>query len=167
MVFGKIKSAVFRIFKRGHPDIYSAVKEYCEEHDISISDITAAALSAWMASSEESKEVLEQKMKQRRLESGSSSGGKFNMNQFKEICEGMGEMFKAMNEARAGMSMTSMLSDFKAVSNTITELKGSASEAGKGSVEDLLLTALLTKVLPGAAGVKKKTGTGKIKKVED
>lgn len=168
MVFGKIKTAFFRVFKRGHPDIYKVFDHYCKERGIDKSDVAASAIAAWMASDEESKAELEEGMKERRVgSSGSSSSMKPMLGMFKEICDSMGSMFKAMNEARAGMSMTSMLSDFKAVSNTITEMRGAASEAGKGSSEDLLLRALLAKILPDIGSLKKKTGTGKVKKVED
>lgn len=168
MVFGKIKSAVFRIFKRGHPDIYTALKDYCKEHNLDASDVVASSIAAWMASNEDSKAELEEHMKARRIGTGGGRGDiKAALGMFKEVCGSMGEMFTAMNEARAGMSISAMLSDFEAVSQTIEKMKGKASEAGKGSIEDLLLSALLSRILPtGSSGLKKKTGTGKIKKVE-
>lgn len=168
MVFGKIKGVFFKIFKRGHPDIYDAFKRYCDKQGINQSDMAASAIAAWMASDEESKSELEQVMKERRT--GGRGGGKADIKAslgvFKEVCGSMGEMFKTMNEARAGMSISAMLSDFEAVSATISKMKGKASEAGKGSAEDLLLTAILSRILPGAGSVKKKTGTGKVKKVD-
>lgn len=168
MVFKRIKSALFGVFKRGHPDIYNAFKHYCEEKGINMSDVTASAIAAWMASDDESKAELEQVMKERRTGGeGGNANIKASLGLFKEVCGSMGEMFKTMNEARAGMSISAMLSDFKAVSSTISEMKSTASEAGKGSAEDLLLTALLAKIIPGGlGGAKKKTGTGKVKTVD-
>ena len=170
MVFGKVKAALFKAFKRGHPDVYKVVKKYCDERGLNISDVTASAVMTWVAADEEGKKDLEEAMKERRTGGGGSSTSmKPMLSMFKEVCETMGSMFKAMNEARAGMSMASMLSDFKAVSTTLTEMKQSGSEAGKGSTEDLLATLLFTKIFgegKGKKAAKTKTGTGKIKKVD-
>lgn len=167
--FGKIKGALFKAFKRGHPDVYSVLKRYCDERGLNTSDVVASATMTWIAADEEGKQDLEEAMKKRRTGSGGSSADiKDTLGIFKEVCSSMGEMFKAMNEARAGMSMQSMLSDFKAVSNTLTEMKKSGSESGKGSVEDLLATALFTKIFGGIQGkeaTKTKTGKGKVKNV--
>jgi len=168
--FGKIKGALFGTFKRGHPDIYKLVKKYCDERGLNVSDVTASAVVTWIASDESAKEELENAMAKRRIGGGGGGGSSgFNVTPFKEMCEAMGTMFKAMNEAKAGMSMASMLADFKAVSTTLTEMKKSGSEAGAGSMEDLLATALIGKILGGAKGekaAKTQTGVGKIKKVE-
>lgn len=170
MVFGKIKGALFRKFKKGHPDIYGVLKKYCDERGINVSDVTASAIAAWMASEDDSKEMLEDVMEKRRTGGGGKGGSSgFNVQPFKEMCEAMGTMFKAMNEAKAGMSMASMLADFRAVSNTLTEMKKAGSEGGKGSMEDLVATALISKFLPNFAkksATKKTTGTGSVKKVE-
>lgn len=172
MVFGKIKGALFRAFKRGHPDVYKVLKKYCDERGLNVSDVTASAVMTWVAADEEGKKDLEQAMAARRTGGGGGSvtSMKPMLGMFKDICESMGSMFKAMNEARAGMSMESMLSDFKAVSTALTEIKKTGSESGKGSMEDLLATALITKIFGGKKGekaAKTKTGTGKIKKVKD
>ena len=170
MVFGKIKGALFKAFKRGHPDVYKVLRKYCDERGLNVSDVTASAVMTWIAADEEGKKDLEQAMAARRTGGGGSSVQiKDTLGIFKEVCSSMGEMFKAMNEARAGMSMQSMLSDFKAVSDTLTEMKKAGSEAGKGSIEDSLATAFIERILSGAGGkkaTKTKTGTGKVKKVE-
>ncbi len=145
--FGKVKGALFGIFKRGHPDIYGALKKYCEERGINVSDVTASAIAAWMAGDDDSKEMLEDAMSKRRIGGGKGSSG-FNVAPFKEMCEAMGTMFEAMNKAKAGMSMSSMLADFKAVSTTLTEIKKAGSEGGKGSMDDLLATVLIKRFLP-------------------
>ena len=167
-VGGKIKGALFRAFKRGHPDVYGALKKYCDERGLNVSDVVASASMTWIAADEEGKKDLEEAMKKRRTgDGGSSSSMKPAIGMFKEMCEAMGSMFEAMNKARAGMSMQSMLSDFKAVSNTLTEMKKAGSEGGKGSMEDLLATALITKIFGGKEGAaKKQTGTGKVKTVD-
>ena len=170
MVFGKIKGVLFKAFKRGHPDVYGVLKRYCDERGLNVSDVTASAVMTWIAADEEGKKDLEQAMSERRTGGGGSPAGmKPMLAMFKEICESMGSMFKAMNEARSTMSMQSMLSDFKAVSGALSEMKKTGSEAGKGSVEDLLATALFTKLFGGKEGkkaAKTKTGTGKVKKVD-
>lgn len=171
MVLKRLKATFFRMFKRGHPDIYTAFKHYCDEHGINQSDVAASAIAAWMASDEESKPELEKIMKERRTGGGGGTGSiDASLNVFTKVCKSMGEMFDAMNKARAGMSISAMLSDFKAVSSTISEMKGAASQAGKGSTEDYLLGVLLKKMFgeaEGLGGLKKKTGKGKVKKVED
>ena len=166
---GKIKGALFRVFKRDHKDVYGVLKRYCDERGLNISDVTASAVMTWVAADEEGKKDLEQAMAARRTGGGSTTSMKPMLSMFKEVCESMGSMFKAMNEARAGMSMASMLSDFNAVSDTLTQMKKAGSEAGKGSTEDLLATLLFNKILGGAKGkdaTKIKTGTGKVTKVD-
>ncbi|MBA7555628.1 hypothetical protein ES705_48306 [subsurface metagenome] len=168
--FGKVKGALFGIFKRGHPDVYDVLKKYCDERGLNVSDVTASAVATWMAGDEEGQKELEEAMKKRRTGGGKGGGSSgFNVAPFKEMCEAMGTMFTAMNAARAGMSMASMLADFTAVSNTLTEIKKAGSEGGEGSMDNLLATVLIKKFLPDfgkKGGVKKQTGTGKVKKVE-
>lgn len=167
MAFAKIKGALYRAFKRGHPDIYKVLKRYCDNHGLNISDVTAAAVASYMAADEEGRVELEAGMKARRIGGGGSGGSvKASLGVFKDVCGAMGEMFEAMNKARSGMSMSAMLSDFEAVSTTISKMKEKGSEAGKGSVEDALATAILSRILGGIEATKTKTGTGKIKKIK-
>jgi len=172
MVFGKVKSALFKVFKRGHPDIYDALKDYCDKHGYNMSDVVASAVAAFMSADTEGKDELIEKMSQRRAvqPSGSPLQVKTTLELFKDFCGVMKEMFSAMNEARANMSIQAMLSDFKAVSNAMTEIQKAGSEGGKGSMEDLLASAIITRIL-GGFGVKKPpsnttpSGRGKVMEV--
>jgi len=164
-MFGKIKGALFRVFKRGHPDIYNALKSYCEKHGYDMSDVVAGAVASFMAADEEGKQELLEKMAQRRTPAGSPLNVKTTLELFKDFCDAMKQMFSAMNEARANMSMSAMLSDFKAVASTLEEMKKAGSEAGSGSMEDMLATAFITGLLNkfGAGGLSKSALSKKVK----
>ena len=170
MVFGKIKSAMYRVFKKGHPDIYDALKDYCDKKGYNMSDVIASAVAAYMAADEEGKEELLEKMAQRRASGGGNPLQiKETMELFKDFCSVMKEMFSAINEARANMSVSALISDFKAVSNAMNEIQKAGGEAGKGSIEDLLAAAFVQNLL-GQFGVKKSpaktTPSGKGKVIE-
>jgi len=163
-VISGLKRIIGRL-RRRHPDVYDVLKKYCDEHGYSMADVVGSAVTAFLATDEKAKEELIERMGQR-----SSSGGvRATLGLFKEMCSAMGEMFKTMNEARAGMSMAAMLSDFKAVSKTLEEMKRSGAEAGKGSFEDLLATAFVSRLLGGMgaqATKAAKRSKGKVVEVE-
>jgi len=169
-MFGKIKSTIYRVFKKGHPDIYDALKDYCDKHGYNMSDVIASAVAAYLAADEEGKEKLLEKMAQRRVSGGGSPLQiKETMTLFREFCSVMKEMFSAINEARANMSVSALISDFKAVSQAMNEIQRAGSEAGKGSIEDLLAAAFVQNLL-GQFGVRrtpaKTTPSGKGKVIE-
>jgi len=166
MVFGKIKTALFKRLKRSHPDIYDALKEYCDKHGYNMGDVVASAVATFMAADEEGKKELLEKMAQRR-----TAPVTYNVSEtlrlFKDFCNIMGDMFRTINEARASMSVQALISDFKAVSNAMNEIQKAGSEAGKGSLEDLLAAAFIQNLL-GQFGVRKSpakttsSGRGKV-----
>ena len=164
----KVKRALMRIFKRGHPDIYDALKKYCEDKGLNPSDVVASAVATWLATDEEGKAELEQAMAKRRT---APSGMDFKMliGMFKDMCDAMSSMFRAMNEARANMSLSAMISDFEAVSGALERMRSKAAEKGTGSAEDLLYALILSRLFPnlGQQVGKLRTGVGSIKKVED
>ena len=144
MVFKRVKSVLFKIFKRGHPDIYDALKDYCDKHGYNMSDVVASAVASFLAVDEEGKQELIEKMSQRRTSGGGSPLQiKETLNLFKDFCGVMKDMFAAMNEARAGMSIQALISDFKAVSQAMNEIKRAGEESGKGTLDDLIASAFV------------------------
>ena len=170
----RVKGAILRVFRRGHPDIAGELKKYCDSKGVDPSDVTAAAVAAWLASDEEEKESLEKAMSARRVGGGGGVGSKdFTqfLETFKGMADAMGGMFKAMNEARSTMSIQSMMSDYKAMATGIQELKKAGSEGGLGSIEDALANAFVNRIFSGmgasSPSSKTKTGTGKVKTVDE
>jgi len=167
VVFGKLK-AIFHGLSRGHPDVYEALKNYCDEKGLNITDVAAAAIASYLASTDEGKEELETAMAKRRISGGSAPDIRATINLIKDLSQAMTEMFKAVNEARAGASTASMLADFKAMSDFLNQVKETASESGKGSVEDLLATMIMSRLFGGIQPAGKvKTPSGKVKEVEE
>jgi len=166
MMFKKIRNAIAAL-KRGHPDVYDLLRKYCDERGLNMSDVVASACLTWIGSDESvKKEDLEKALERRRT--GGAADLKAAIELFNSMCNSMATMFEAMNKVRSNLSMSAMLSDFKAVTETINEMKKSASEAGKGSIEDLLLTAFLSRLvggLPKSEG--KKLGSGDVKEVSE
>jgi hypothetical protein len=170
---GKLRGIITSL-KSSHPDVYEALKKYADDRGVNVTDIAGAAIASYLAGDPEGKAELEKAMERRRQSGDGVSNVKAAMDLFKEMCGAMGEMFRTMNEARAGMSMSSMLSDFKAVTNTITEMRKAGAEAGAGSIEDILAKAFLQRILGGvfenvpAGDVGKlRTGQGRVKQIEE
>jgi len=170
MVFGKLRS-IFSGLRKRHPDVYKALKRYCDEKGINMSDVAAAALASYLAADEEGKEELERAMAERSMSSSTGAPNvKATIGLIRELCGAMTDMFKAVNEARANVATQSMLADFKAMANFLNEVKETGSESGKGSVEDMLAGLLFSRFFGGGLGKKAKkikTGTGKVKKIEE
>jgi len=165
------KQVIKRVFGRGHPDVYGAMKEYAESKGIDVTDAIASACAAYMTIDDEGKEKLETAMAERRKGGG---GGKADMtpaiNMFKEMCGAMGEMFKAMNESRASLQSASLISDYKAVTQAASEIKKIGGESGGGSLEDKIAEIFLDRMLGGKIGSlksTKKTGTDKVEEVKE
>jgi len=162
-----------RALKRDHPDVYEAVKKYCEEKGYNIGDVVAAATSAWLsAQGDEARAELEEALKSRRV-SMQAPSFRQAVDMMRDVMQTMADMFRAVNEVRAGVSTAAMLADFKAMADFLTEVRTTAAESGKGSIEDFLWQVLLAKIA-GSAGIKHeevkkvasvRTGTGKVIKV--
>ena len=165
----RVKAALSRIFKHGHPDIYEAAKNYAEKRGLSTTDVIGAAVSGYLMSDAEGKDELEEVMKKKRTDSG---GGKGDLSAavdlFKTMCTAMGDMFKTMNEARSSLQSASLIADYKAVTSAASEIKRLGGESGGGSIEDAFATAMIQRMLGGkmpSTKSKKKTGTSEVVKV--
>lgn len=160
------KSKLLGLFRRKQPDIYDVLKKYCEDRGLDPGDVTAAAVSAWLSGDDESKRDLENAFA--KMRAGRRGIGDYEnfISMFKEFTAVFNETFKTINEARANLSIQSMLSDFRAVSNALNEMQRMGAESGKGSVEDLLATALLSNLLGGRVPRKVvRSGSGEVKKI--
>jgi len=170
----KLPTILKRVFGRAHPDIYDAVKEYAEKKGQSPVDVVAAACASYLSVDEAGKEELEKAMAERRAKGGSGASMKPAIDMFKEMCEAMGTMFKSMNEARASLQTSSLISDYKAITGAASEIKKLGGESGGGSLEDKVADAFIRslvekftgrKVETGKEKSQKKTGTGKVEDV--
>ena len=159
----KVKAILSRVFRRGHPDVYTAAKLYAEKKGLSTADVIASATTAYLASDAEGKEELEEAVKARRASGG---GGKADLqpaiDMFKQMCGAMGDMFNTMNTARSSLQASSLIADYKAVTEAASEIKKIGGESGSGSLEDKVATIFLEKMLGGSLkGAKSKKSTGK------
>ena len=166
----RVKTALSRIFRRGHPDIYEAAKSYAEKRGLATADVIGAAVSGYLMSDAEGKGELEEVMKKKRTDSG--GGGKGDLTAaiglFETMCGAMGKMFTAMNTARASLQSASLISDYEAVTKAASEIKRLGGESGGGSIEDAFATAMIQRMLGGklpSTKSKKKTGTAPVEKV--
>ena len=166
----KVKAILSRVFRRGHPDVYTAAKLYAEKKGIATSDVIAAATTAYLASDAEGKEELEQAVQARRSSGGGSGiSMKPAIEMFKEMCGAMGDMFNTMNTARSTLQASSLVADYKAVTSAAQEIKKIGGEGGSGSLEDKVAEIFLTKMLGGSlkgAKSKKKTGKADVEEVD-
>jgi hypothetical protein len=169
---GKILS---RIFRRGHPDIYQALKAYAEKTGKDPEDVVAAAVAAYMASDEKGKEELERAMSERRR-SGPDVMAAVKM--FTEMGTAMAEMFKAINDLRSSLSVSTIVQDYKTLVGAAQEIKKMGSEGGEGSIEELAAKAFFESIFGslGKGGSSsassfmkraKKTGVGKVRELEE
>lgn len=174
-VFQRIK----QVFRRGHPDIYAAVKDYAKESGARVDDVIGAALASYLSTSDEGKEALEDAMAARRESGGGGAGGMKGIKEALEIFKDMADttvsMMTSAQEAGQKLLRGSLLTELKSQAETIEEIKRIGGESGKGSIEDILATALINKLLAGAGvktekgskGRKVKSGTGNVDEVEE
>lgn len=153
----KLRSLIGRVFKRRHGDIYAAVSEYASRKGLKVEDVVAAACSAYLMADEEGKSELERAVRERT----GNVNIKATLGLFRDFCSVMSEMFRALNEARAGMSVSALISDFKAVSESMNEIRRIGAESGRGSMEDVIGQAILTSLLSrlGASPGRRKLGS--------
>lgn len=170
----KVKAILSRVFKRGHPEVYGAVKDYAEKKGLSTADVIASATAAYLAADAEGKEELEQAMKERRTVSGGGGSGIAGLEKsielFNTMCKSMGTMFTTMNEARSSLQASSLVADYKAVTEAASQIKKLGGESGSGSLDDTIATIFLEKLLggklPKLGKSKKKTGKSEVKEVD-
>ena len=167
----QVKRILSRVFKRGQPDVYQAMKTYAEKKGIPVSDVIAAACSGYLASDEdEGKEILEQAMSELKSK---GRGGKGDLKEatamFKEMCGAMGDMFTVMNTARSSLQASSLITDYKAVASAAAEIKKLGGESGGGSIEDVFAEKFIENLLGGkmrkTSKSKKKTGKAKVEDI--
>lgn len=167
-------SALKRVFRKGHPDIYEAFKDYCDKKGIDTDDAAAAAVSAYLAADEEGKKVLEETLAQRK---GSKGGVDIagTVALITSVADSMGKMFEAVNTVRSQLSVTQLVNDYKTLTNAASEIKKLGSESGSGSTEDFVAKLILGRLfggtgedvgkLLGSKGSGKKTGSGAVTEV--
>jgi len=176
MKLAKLPAILSRVFGRGHPDIYKAVKDYAEQKGQAPADVIASACAAYLSADDEGKETLEKTMAERRASGGGGANINAAVNLFNEMCKSMGTMFKTMNEARASLQSQSLIADYKAVTTAASEIKKLGGESGSGSLEDKIGEAFVTamverfvgrRIEKGAVKPQKKTGesSGEVKDV--
>jgi len=161
--------------RRRHPDVYKAARDYAEKRGIAVADLQAAAISSYLASDEEGKEVLESAMEER----AKSGGGKGTdvtaaVDMFVKMSEGITKMFNAVNDMKNAVSISAVVSDIEAITTAVDKIKTKGAEKGSGSLEDKIAGAfvdgLIKRVAGGAVSTSKRTketGTGTIEKVEE
>jgi tellurite resistance protein len=156
----RVKKMFSKIFKREHPDVYDAVKSYAEKKNIDPADVIAAAVTAYLASDAEGKDELEKAVKSRRSSEGTGDL-KPAIEMFKTMCDAMGDMFRTMNEARSSLQASSLIADYKAVTEAAQEIKKISGESGSGSLEDQIASIFLSRILGGGINIPRKKLTGK------
>lgn len=168
----KLRSA----FRGGHKNIYDAIKEYADERGVAITDVVASAASSYLAAEEEGKEILEKHMLEMRADKVSGQADpKAAIEMFTKMASGMTDLFTAVNQLRASVSIGSIVSDFETVTKAVEKIKGMGADRGKGSVEDALADAFVRGIVNKMSGgttaldlkKTKQTGTGEVQKIEE
>ena len=167
----------FGRFRRGHPDIYEAAREYAKAKGIDVEDVTGAALSAYLSSDQEGKEALESAIEERRAKGGGSSmaGMKEALAMFESMVDTSVKLMTKSQEAGQTLIKGSLLNELKNQAETVEAIRSIGATSGKGSLEDTLATAFINRILSGAgvniqASTKtpaKQSGTGKIEKTTE
>ena len=170
------KEKLRNIARRGHKNIYDAVKEYAGERGVAVTDVIASAMSAYLAADEEGKDILEEAMKKGRTTGGGTGDVTAAVKLFTTMSDSMSKMFNSVNELRASVSIGSIVSDFETVTAAVQKIKTLGAEKGAGSLEDKLassfVTGLINRITGGGLGTSgeskktKKTGKGKVEEIE-
>ena len=177
----KILNRLLGVFRRGHPDIYDAVKKYAEKRGVTVSDVIAAATSAYLQTDAEGKEELEKALASRRTSAKGASNLKESIGAVTELLKSLGDVFSALNEVRSTVSIQSVVSDYKTLREAVRGVAEEGQASGKGTIDDylaqLFVNAVISKFTGGAGGVPltqkppgknlKKTGKGKVIEVEE
>ena len=174
----KIRKILKRIFSRGYPDLYTAVKNYAEKRGISVDDVMAAALTTYLSADEEGKAELEEAIRNLKFRRG-GGGASFKdfMQQFKDFADVMIDLMTKIHGAGQQLIRGMLVNELKGTVETIQEIRRIGAESGGGTftLEDLLAQAFLARILRGfgvnpnqLSKVKsKKTGKGKVEVIEE
>lgn len=149
----RIKPVLFKSLKAAHPDVYGVLKDYCDEHGYSMGDVLGSATAAFLSTDDKTKDELIKKMSARKLPGG-TAGIDAAINMFTKVCNAMGSMFDAMNKAKAGMTVSSMVNDFTALTTAMNKMKQAGAEAGKGTIEDTVASAFVRGIVERFTGGK-------------
>jgi len=167
-------SKITGVFRRGHPDVYEALKDYAEKHGVTIGDVIASATAAYLQTDVEGKEELEKKMAERRM--GTPKGGtdiKESIQMLTEALNSMSTVFTALNNVRSSVSIQSIVADYNTLKGAIEGVSKEGVASGAGTIGDKLaerfIDGIVDKALSGGGlpGKKlKKTGKGAGKEEE-
>jgi len=155
----RVQRILNRIFRRGHPDIYQAMKAYADKKGIRVDDAVAAACSGYLAADDEGRTELEKAIEDKRSSGrGGSTDLKPAIEMFTTMCNAMGQMFNTMNSARASLQSSSLIADYKAVTQAASEIKKLGGEGGSGSLEDKAADWFLGRLFGGDLKIERKSG---------
>jgi len=167
-----------RIFGRGYPEIYSALKDYAKSKGLKVEDVIAAAVTSYMAADEEAKEKLEEAITELKVKRSSSG---MNYEQFLDMFSKMMDItvnaMVKVHQAGQELVKSSVINELKSTIETVEEIKRLGQEGGKGSIEDLISQIMIGSILKrlGASNIPlqkigskgRKTGKGKVINLEE
>lgn len=173
----KIMSRIKRMFRKRHPDIYEATKKYAEGQGLRIDDVIGAGLSSYLSTTSDGKEALENAIEERGRKGGgsSTSGMEEALQMFERMVDTSVKLMTKSQEAGQQLIKGSLLTELKSQAETIEAIKSIGAEGGKGSIEDVLATAFVNRLLEGkgisfkkkTTKKKKKSGKGKVVEIEE
>jgi len=166
----KLKALLSRFLKRSHPDIYEALKEYCEKKGLEIGDVVAASVSAYLSADEEGKDELERVMEEKRTKM-KSTGIKEAVGVLKELVDVYKDLSEAFASMRTSFHVSQIIADYKALSDAAKQISELGQSKGAGSLEDVFARAFIDRMLSGFGKSmplqSTKTGKGKVEKIDE
>ena len=145
-----ILKAIGKKFRRGHPDIFQAVRLYAQSKGLDPEDVVAAATSAYLSTDEEGRDKLETAISERKA-SGGGGGEEASLEKalsmFERMVDTSVKLMTKSQEAGQTLIKGSLLNEIKSQAETIEAIKTIGATGGKGSIEDTLATAFVNGLL--------------------
>jgi len=163
---GRLTEVMRRVFKRKSPELYDALRRYCEKKGVKIEDALNSAVALYLNADEEGRKELEDAFAEiRRMRS--SGGGFGNVKEFVEAIKAVGDLMTTVQSTAHSLVKNSLLTEVKNQMELAKSIASMGQEGGKGSLEDLLATTILSNVLglPIRKQQTKSTGKGKVEEI--
>lgn len=161
-----ILAKIGKRFRRGHPDIFQAVRAYAQSKGLDPEDVVAAATSAYLSTDEEGRDKLETAISERKASGGSGSeeaGLEKALAMFERMVDTSVKLMTKSQEAGQQLIKGSLLNELKTQAQTIEEIKSIGASGGKGSIEDRLAGAFVDGVLRNVGASMGGSGSDKTK----
>lgn len=161
---GRLTEVMRRVFKRKSPELYEALREYCQRKGVKIEDALNSAVALYLNADEEGREKLEEAMEQIRLAKRSS----VSMEDYINMIKATGDLMTSVQQVARDLVKNSLLNEVKSQIELAKSIARIGEESGGSStIEGAFANMLLSRVLGVPVPQKTKSGKGKVEEINE